>query len=100
MAFAEDLSVFFSSAEFAVEATFAPASGGAAVSALVILDTPTGDVLGGDALSEEYAITCPAAALPGVRRGDRGVVAGVAYRVREVRLVDDGGLKKLLLSRE
>jgi hypothetical protein len=100
VAFAEDMSVFFNAAEFAVGATFVPAAGGAAVSAQVILDMPTSEFLGGDVHSDEYQITYPAAALPGLRKGDNGVVDGVAYRLREnPRLLADGRLRAALLTK-
>lgn len=99
MAFTEDLSVFFSTAGFAVEATFVPASGGAAQSAQVIFDSPTDDVMGGDSFSNEYSIMYQASQLPSVRKGDRGVVDGVTYRVREVRLMDDGRIKQAILTK-
>ena len=99
MAFAEDMSVFFDTAEFAVSATFAPEAGGAAQTASVILDSPTEQIFGGEVLSNEYLMTYPASALPDIRKGDRGVIEGVTYRVREIRLMDDGKLKTALLSR-
>lgn len=100
MAFAEDMSVFFNAAEFAVEATFAPAAGGAAVTANVILDMPTAELLAGDVHSDEYQITYPADALPGLRKGDNGVVNGVAYRLREnPRLLADGKLRAVMLTK-
>lgn len=99
MAFAEDMGAFFSVGDFAVAATFTPTDGGPTVSASVILDAPTEDVLGGDALSDEYAITYPATELAGIRAGASGVIAGVSYKVRDVRLLDDGKLKRAKLSK-
>lgn len=100
MAFAEDLSVFFSAAEFAVEASFAPSAGGAAETANVLLDSPTDEVFGGDVRSDEYKITFPASSLPSIRKGDRGVVNGVLFRVREnPRLLEDGKIKTALLTK-
>ena len=99
MAFAEDMSVFFDTAGFAVSATFAPEAGGAAQTANVIFDSPTEQMFGGESLSNEYLITYPATALPDIRKGDRGVIEGVTYRVREIRLLDDGKLKTALLSK-
>lgn len=100
MAFAEDLSVFFDTAGgFAVSATFTPYGGGAQVSASVIFDTPTEDILGGDGLSDEYAITYQATDLPGIKSNATGTIAGVAYKVREVKLLDDGKLKRAMLSK-
>ena len=98
MAFAEDMTVFFSGDEFAVEATFTP-TGGASVTANVILDRPTEDLLGGDALSDEYAITYPASALPGVRAGDIGTIAGTRYRIRSAKAQGDGALVQAVLTK-
>lgn len=97
--FAEDMSVFFSQAGFAVAATFVPAAGGAAVSASVIFDVQTEDLLGGNSLSDEFAIQYPAAELPGVLAGDFGEVDGVRYKIREIRLQDDGKVKRARLTR-
>jgi hypothetical protein len=100
MAFAEDMTVFFSAAEFALEATFVPAAGGAAETANVLLDSPTDEVFGGDVRTDEFKITYMASQLPSIRKGDRGVVDGVAYRVREnPRMLEDGKLKTVLLTR-
>lgn len=99
MAFAEDMTAFFSTAEFAVSATFTPAGGGASVSASVILDAPTEDILGGDGLSDEYAITYAATDLVGIKSGATGTINAVAYKVREVKLLDDGKLKRASLSK-
>ena len=98
MAFAEDMTAFFSAGEFAVLAVFTP-SGGAQEQAAVIFDTPTDDVLGGNVLSQEYAMTYPASAMPSVRTGDYGAIGGERYRIRELRLVGDGGLKRAKLSK-
>lgn len=99
MAFTEDMSVFFNTAEFAVQATFSPSGGGAQESALVILDAPSEPVLGGDSMSTEYAIQYSATDLPSIKRGDSGFVDGIAYKVREVRTIDDGRIKRAMLSR-
>lgn len=99
MPFAEDMSVFFDTAGFAVSATFTPSAGGAAQTASVILDSPTEEVFGGEGLSNEYLITYPTSSLVGIRKGDTGVIEGITYRVREVRLLDDGKLKTATLSK-
>ena len=98
MAFTEDMAAFFNTAEFAVVAVFTPA-GGAQQQASVIFDAPTESILGDDQLSDEYAIMYPATDLPGVRAGDTGVIGGKQYKVREVRALDDGALKRARLSR-
>lgn len=99
MAFTEDMDVFFADDEFGVEATFVPLSGGAAQTAVVIMNTPTETVLGGEMLSDDITMTYPATALPSIRAGDSGVIEGVQYRVREVMRIDDGRLKMARLMR-
>lgn len=99
MAFAEDMTAFFSTAEFAVTATFTPAGGGGSVSASVIFDVPTEDILGGDGLSDEYAITYATTDLAGIKANATGTINGVNFKVREVRLLDDGKLKRAKLSK-
>ena len=96
--FTEDMSAFFSQSEFAVNATFTPV-GMASVSASVIFNAQTQDIFGDSVLSEEYTITYPSAALPGVAAGDMGYVNGVQYRVRDIRLKSDGALTVAKLSR-
>ena len=93
MAMDEDLTVFLDDDDFAVGATFG------AETANVLLDKPTGEVLGGEMLSTEYAIIYRAEDLTAVIKGSTGTVDGVSYRVREVTLVDDGALKRATLSK-
>lgn len=108
--FAEDLSVFFDAAEFGSAATWG------ALSATVLLDAPTEDVLGGRVQGIAYEATLPTAVFPGIGRGasvsieapllyattgyaESGFVTGSqAYVVREVRLLDDGRIKRLALA--
>lgn len=98
MAFAEDMSVFFSADEFALQATFTP-FGGAPLTANVLLDKPDEDVLGGRVSSTEYRMTLPAVAFPGITRGLSVTIAGTDYTVREVTLQGDGAIKTVSLSR-
>ena len=93
MAFAEDLTKFFDVAGFAQAATWG------ALSANVILDTPTEDQLGGKALGVAFDVTLPASSWPNIARGASVTIAAVSYTVREVRLLDDGALKKLALQK-
>jgi hypothetical protein len=86
----EDLSPMF--ADFGVTAVHG------ATSAQVLLDMPTASDLGGYALEGEYSITLPAASLPGLAMGETVTVSGTAYRVREVYLLDDGALKRVMLD--
>lgn len=93
MAFAEDLSVFFQTAEFALAATWG------ALTANVILDMPTEDVLGGQSNSNEYMAMLRSSDFPDIARGASIAINSVNYKVREVRLLDDGAVKALLLSK-
>lgn len=97
--FAEDITAFFSQDEFAVQAVFTPSAGGAAVSASVIFNAQTEQLFGDDVLTNEYTITYPATALAGIKAGDSGTVAGVNYRIRDVRLKADGNLKTAKLAK-
>lgn len=98
MAFAEDMSVFFNTAEFAVVATFTP-TGEAPLTASVMLDRPDEDILGGRASSTEYQMTLPAATFPGIGRNMKVTIAGADYQVREVRVLTDGAIKTVTLSK-
>ncbi len=94
MPFAEDLSVFFNSADFGSAATWN------AQSATVILDTPTEDILGGRAQSNEYTATLRASDFAAIKRGDVITIATTNYQVREIKLLDDGAIKQLLLTKQ
>lgn len=97
--FTEDIGAFFNEMEFAVQAVFTPAGGGAPVFASVIFNAQTNQVFGDDVLSDDYTIIYPASALQGVKAGDYGTVAGTRYRVRDVRLKADGQLVEAKLSK-
>lgn len=90
--FTEDIGAFFSQSEFAVQAVFTPAGGGASVSASVIFNAQTQDIFGDSVLTDEYTMVYPASALPGIKSGDNGTVSGVQYRIRDIRLKADGAL--------
>lgn len=90
--FVEDLSVFFSEAEFAVLAIWG------ALQTEVILSAPNEDILNGRAQGIAYEVLLPTAAFPGIVRGESVTVNGVAYVVRDVRREDDGAIKRLLLA--
>lgn len=62
-------------------------------------DRPGADVLGGGGVSNDYALTVSALALPGLRRGDSLSVDGLAYVVADVRPLDDGALWRIALRR-
>lgn len=93
MAFAEDLDVFFNGDEFAVDAVIG------AVTVKVIFDSPTEQILGGDVLSNEYAIMGKASDLASLARNASLTVDGVAYKVRENYLVDDGKVRRVTLTK-
>lgn len=97
--FTEDISAFFSEGEFAVQAVFTPAAGGAPVSASVIFNAATEQLFGDDVLTNEYTMVYPAGSLPNIESGDSGTVAGVRYVVRDVRLKADGNLKIAKLAK-
>lgn len=94
MAFAEDLSVFFDAAGFAVEATLTPGGPG-----LVIYDE-------NGAILEEYGIQhsgpaalCPASQWPNVASGHTLTIGAASYVVRSAPRIDDGALMLLTLAR-
>lgn len=77
---------------------FADAATVGAVSGRVIFDRETRDALGDLALSEEPAALMPATTFPSLASGDTIVITGRGtYTVREVRLLDDGALKRATL---
>lgn len=63
-------------------ATVTPSGGGRGVSVLVMCDSPTETVLGGDAQSDELTLRCLSADLPNARRGDLVTWQGARYRLR------------------
>jgi len=91
MALTEDLSVFLN--DFGVSCT------AGAVSALGILDMPTQVLAGDQILSTDYTLTAKASDFGNLLYGDAITVAGVAYTVREARLIDDGALVELGLQK-
>lgn len=92
--FAEDLSLFFDDPR-----GFSQAASWGALTAQVIFDMPTEDILSGRAQSDEYQAILARAAWPGIARGASVSIAGQGYTVREVRILDDGALKALTLTR-
>ena len=89
--FTEDLSIFLE--DFGVSCT------AGAVSALGILDMPTQVLAGDQILSTDYTLTAKASDFGNLLYGDAIIVAGVAYTVREARLIDDGALVELGLQK-
>jgi ABC-type transporter Mla maintaining outer membrane lipid asymmetry permease subunit MlaE len=82
MALSEDLSVFLT--DFGVTCT----SG--ATTALGILDMPGQILADGMVISTDYQLTAKAADFGSMKYNDSISVEGVAYTVRETRLIDDG----------
>jgi hypothetical protein len=82
MALTEDLSVFLG--DFGVTCT----SG--ATTALGILDMPGQILADGMVISTDYQLTAKASDFGGLKYNDAITVDGVAYTVRDTRLIDDG----------
>lgn len=82
---------------FGTEMTLLAAWGGR--TARIMLDAQTEDIMGGRVQSDEYQAMLPTGSFAGIDRGDELQIDGATYRVREVRLLDDGALKELLLTR-
>ena len=91
MALTEELSSFFN--DFGVSCS------AGAVSALGILDMPTQVLAGDQVLSTDYTLTAKASDFGNLLYGDAIAVAGVAYTVREARLIDDGVIVELGLQK-
>ncbi len=87
----EDLGIFF--ADFGVAATWNSNT------AQVLLDAATEDLLGGRVISADYTMTLAATDFPGIGMNAQVVVGADTYRVREVRLIDDGQVKELAVSK-
>jgi hypothetical protein len=104
MAFAERVQDFFAAEDFAVAATWTPSAGGAQQSAAVIFDTPDELLLANagqytGVMSTEYAMLLNATDFPLLKTGETVNVAGANYKVREARLLDDGKVKLVSLSK-
>jgi hypothetical protein len=91
MAFVEDLSVLF--ADFGVAAVHGSDTANA------LLDKETQAAFDGMVLDAEESITLATTGLPSLAAGSSITVGGVAYTVREIRLIDDGKLKRATLKR-
>lgn len=93
MAFTEDLSVFLSTTDFAVEVT------AGAVTGLGILDMPSEIIADGVVLTTDYRLTCEALKFGDLTHGAGVNVDGHAYTVRNVALIDDGAFCEVMLQR-
>lgn len=93
MAFTEDLSAFFSTADFGVEVTAGGTTG------IGILDMPSDFIADGVVLTTDYKLTCEASDFGDLAYGDSITVDSVAYTVRNVALVDDGLICEIMMQR-
>ena len=91
MALTEDLSVFLQ--DFGVTCT------AGSTTALGILDMPGQVVANGMVITTDYTLTAKAADFGGLLYGDLITVAGLAYSVRENRLLNDGAFCEISLSK-
>lgn len=91
MALSENLSAFLG--DFGVSCT----SG--ATTALGILDMPGQILADGMVISTDYQLTAKASDFGGLKYNDAITVDGVAYTVRETRLIDDGRMCEVLLMK-
>jgi hypothetical protein len=91
MALSEDLSVFL--ADFGVSCT----SG--ATTAMGILDMPSQLIADSMVISTDYQLTAKASDFGGLKYNDAITVDGVAYTVRETRLIDDGRMCEVSLMK-
>jgi hypothetical protein len=91
MAFSEDLSAFLN--DFGVTCT------AGSTTALGILDMPGQVLADGMVINTDYTLTAKAADFGGLLYGSSITVAGVGYTVREARLIDDGAMVEILMSK-
>lgn len=87
----EDLSIFFN--EFAVTVSTG------AVTGKGIFDSPTMLMGDGTILSNEYTVLVQKSVFGVPLYGDAMTIDGAAYTVREARMVDDGKLVEVSLSK-
>jgi hypothetical protein len=90
MAWSEDTSALFR--DFGVTVTHG------ARTARAILDQPTTAMLDGGLAITDYQITLAADELATLGTGDTVSIGGAAYTVREVYLLDDGAMKRAVLT--
>jgi hypothetical protein len=91
MALTEDLSVFLQ--DFGVTCT------AGSITALGILDMPGQVLANGMVISTDYQLTAKAADFGNLKYNDSIIVDGVTYTVRDTRLIDDGRMCELSLSK-
>ena len=97
MSFAEDLSLFFPADGPTVEihATVGTSAIGPVYG---YLDQPTQVALASRALGEAPSFIAARSELPGIARGHAVTVGGDSYTVREVELLDDGAVIRVVLA--
>lgn len=93
MAFDENLSVFLSDAEFSVPVSAGGASGQG------ILDMPSEIIADGVVLTTDYKLTCEASKFGSLLHGDSITVNSIAYKVRNVALIDDGAFCEIMMQK-
>ncbi len=91
MALTENLDAFL--ADFGV----ACSSGG--ITGYGILDMPSQVIADGMVMTTDYTLTCKASVFGGLAYDASITVDGASYKVREVRLIDDGKFCELALSK-
>ena len=91
MALTEDLTVFLN--DFGVTCT------AGSTTALGILDMPGQILADGMVISTDYQLTAKASDFGTLKYNDAITVDGVAYTVRELRLIDDGRMCEVLLMK-
>jgi hypothetical protein len=64
-----------------------------------VLDMPSEVIAGGMVITTDYALTIKSSVYPNLLHGDSLTVNGAAYKVREVRLQDDGLFSIVYLSK-
>jgi hypothetical protein len=91
MALSEDLSAFLQD--------FGVICSSGAVTALGLLEQPGQLLADGMVISTDYQLTAKASDFGGLKYADSINVAGVAYTVRETRLIDDGAFCEVSLMK-
>jgi hypothetical protein len=69
------------------------------ISGLGIFDSPS-SIVGGLSISNDYSVIVRASVFGALKYGDSVTVDGVAYKVREFQLLDDGKFGRAFLSKE
>jgi hypothetical protein len=99
--FTEDLTAFFSTGDFAVDATWTPAAGGGPYTVQVIFenayqDYPLGEADQAGRVPQCWASDTQLAQGSGMKRGDALVINGTSYKVGTVE-PDGTGVSRIVL---